>query len=189
MVPPIRLIRRRRTATNPVHSRAVMNAASSRHAREAMLRGGGNRPRSLPADRAGFMTMAIARGRCVLEMADLAGSPVRGIRGVPATRTVRATEIVPGVQTISPVRGIRGVPATRTVRTTEIVPAVQIWAVVRLRGIIAMETPMATAVLMCAQVEGGARSRGGFRRLIALRYHTDARRASGTAASIISATG
>lgn len=183
-----------------------MNAAGSRHARAAMLRGGGNRPRSLQAGRAGsrrttagvlegntvqavsslladlagFMTMAIARGRCVLEKAGRAGSPVRGIRGVRATRTVRVTGIVPAVRTISPVRVIRGVPAIRTVRT---------WAIVRLRGTRAMVGLMATAVLVCAPVEGGVRSRGGFRRLIALRYHTGARRASGTAAITISATG
>lgn len=171
-----------------------MNAADSRHARAAMLRGGGNRPHSLPAglaasrrttagvregnmaqavsslpaDLAGFMTMAIARGRCVLETAGRAGSPVRGIRGVRATRTVRVTEIVQAVRTISPVRT---------------------WAIVRLRGTRAMVGLMATTVLMCAQVEGGVRSRGGFRRLIALRYHTGARRASGTAEITISATG
>ena len=118
---------------------------------------------SLPADLAGFMTMAIARGRCVLETAGRAGSPVRGIRGVRATRTVRVTEIVQAVRTISPVRT---------------------WAIVRLRGTRAMVGLMATT-----QVEGGVRSRGGFRRLIALRYHTGARRASGTAEITISATG
>ena len=159
-----------------------MNAAGSRHARAAMLRGGGNRPRSLPAgraasrrttagvregntaqavsslpaDQAGFMTMAIARGRCVLETAGRAGSPVRGIRGV---------------------------------RVTGIVQAVRTWAIVRLRGARTMVGLMVTAVLMCAPVEGGVRRRGGFRRLIALRYHTGARRASGTAAITISATG
>ena len=111
---------------------------------------------SLPADLAGFMTMAIARGRCVLEKAGRAGSPVRVIRGA---------------------------------RVTGIVPAVRTWAIVRLRGTRAMVGLMATAVLMCAPVEGGVRSRGGFRRLIALRYHTGARRASGTAAITISATG
>lgn len=102
---------------------------------------------SLPADLVGFMTMAIARDRCVLEKAGRAGSPVRGIRGV---------------------------------RT---------WAIVRLRDTRAMVGLMATAVLMCAPAEGGVRSRGGFLRLIALRYHTGARRASGTAAITISATG
>lgn len=165
-----------------------MNAAGSRHARAAMLRGGGNRPRSLPADLVGsrrttagvregntaqavsslpadlvgFMTMAIARGRCVLEKAGRAGSPVRGIRGARTARTVRVTGIVPAVRT---------------------------WAIVRLRGTRAMVGLMATAVLMCAPVEGGVRRRGGFRRLIALRYHTGARRASGTAEITISATG
>lgn len=166
-----------------------MNAAGSRHARAAMLRGGGNRPRSLPAGRAGsrrttagvlegntaqadsslpadlagFMTMAIARGRCVLETAGRAGSPVRVIRDARTARTVRVTGIVPAVRT---------------------------WAIVRLRGTRAMVVGlMATAVLMCAPVEGGVRSRGGFRRLIALRYHTGARRASGTAEITISATG
>lgn len=105
---------------------------------------------SLLADRAGFMTMAIARGRCVLETAGRAGSPVR---------------------------------------VTGIVPAVRTWAIVRLRGTRAMVGLMATAVLMCAPVEGGVRRLGGFRRLIALRYHTGARRASGTAEITISATG
>ena len=117
---------------------------------------------SLPAGLVGFMTMAIARDRCVLETAGRAGSPVRGIRGVLATRTVRVTEIVPAVRT---------------------------WAIVRLRDTRAMVGLMATAVLMCAPVEGGVRIRGGFRRLIALRYRTGARRASGTAAITISATG
>lgn len=165
-----------------------MNAAGSRHARAAMLRGGGNRPRSLPADLVGsrrttagvregnmaqavsslqadlvgFMTMAIARDRCVLEKAGRAGSPVRGIRGVRATRTIRVTGIVPAVRT---------------------------WVIVRLRGTRTMVGLMATAVLRCAPAEGGVQSRGGFRRLIALRYHTGARRASGTAAITISATG
>ena len=165
-----------------------MNAADSRHARAAMLRGGGNRPRSLPADLAGsrrttagvregntaqavsslpadlagFMTMAIARGRCVLEKAGRAGSPVRVIRSARTTRTVRVTGLVPAVRT---------------------------WAIVRLRGTRAMVGLMATAVLMCAPVGGGVRRRGGFRRLIALRYHTGARRASGTAEITISATG
>lgn len=130
---------------------------------------------SLPADLAGFMTMAIARGRCVLEKAGLAGSPVRGIRGVRATRTVRVT----GIVRLRGTRAMMGLMAT----------AVRTWAIVRLRGIRAMVGLMATAVLMCAPVEGGVRSRGGFRRLIALRYHTGARRASGTAAITISATG
>lgn len=117
---------------------------------------------SLPAGLVGFMTMAIARDRCVLEKAGRAGSPVWGIRGVRATRTVLVTGIVPAVRT---------------------------WAIVRLRDTRAMVGLMTTAVLMCAPAEGGVRIRGGFRRLIDLRYHTGARRASGTAESTISATG
>lgn len=117
---------------------------------------------SLPADLVGFMTMAIARGRYVLETAGRAGSPVRVIRDARTARTVRVTGIVPAVRT---------------------------WAIVRLRDTRAMVGLMATAVLMCAPAEGGVRRRGGSRRLIALRYHTGARRASGTAEITISATG